>query len=69
VVDIDWPVEFGTWLDRLETDARAGDARARTVLVFVARALDQLRNLAEPPARESETATLRWVRQSGRYPL
>jgi hypothetical protein len=69
MVDIDWPVEFGTWLDRLETDARAGDQRARTVLVFVARALDQLRNLPEPPARESETATLRWVRQSRRYPL
>ncbi len=38
-MDIDWPVEFGTWLDRLETDARAGDERAtsgaRTVLVFV----------------------------------
>jgi hypothetical protein len=69
MVDIDWPVEFVAWLDRLETDARAGDQRARTVLVFVARALDQLRNLPEPPARESETATLRWVRQSRRYPL
>ena len=68
-MDIDWPVEFGTWLDRLETDARAGDERARTVLVFVARALDQLRNLPEPPRRESETAKLRWVRQSRRYPL
>jgi hypothetical protein len=42
-----------------KTDARAGDERARTVLVFVARALDQLRNLPEPPRRESETATLR----------
>jgi hypothetical protein len=69
VGDIDWPVEFGTWLDRLETDARAGDERARTVLVFVARALDQLRDLPEPPRQESETATLRWVRQSRRYPL
>jgi hypothetical protein len=39
-VDIDWPAEFGTWLDRLETEARAGDERSRTVLVFVARALD-----------------------------
>jgi hypothetical protein len=69
MVDIDWPVEFGTWLDRLETDARTGDERARTVLVFVARALDRLRNLTEPPRQESETATLRWVRQSRRYPL
>ena len=39
------------------------------MLVFVARALDQLRNLPEPPRRESETATLRWVRQSRRHPL
>lgn len=68
-MDIDWPVEFGTWLDRLETDARAGDERARSVLVFVARALDQLRNLRESPDRDGETATLRWVRQSRRYPL
>jgi hypothetical protein len=39
------------------------------LLAFTARALDQLRNLAEPPAEEAETATLRWVRQSRRYPL
>ena len=50
-------------------DARSGDERARTVLVFVARALDQLRNLPGPPNRASETATLRWVRQPRRYPL
>lgn len=66
--------------DRLASGVRdvAGPARdrsprrrraSRTVLVFVARALDQLRNLSEPPRRESETATLRWVRQSRRYPL
>ncbi len=47
------------WLDRLETDARAGDERARTVLAFAARALDQLRNLRESPDRDAETATLR----------
>jgi hypothetical protein len=52
-----------------EADARGGDSHARTILVYVARALDQLRNLPEPPARDSETATLRWVRQSRRYPL
>jgi hypothetical protein len=39
------------------------------VLVFVARALDQLRSITEPPRRECEAATLRWVRQSRRYPL
>ncbi|GIH25217.1 hypothetical protein Aph01nite_35270 [Acrocarpospora phusangensis] len=68
-MDIDWPADFGTWLDRLEADARAGDGHARLMLVFTARALDQLRNLSEPPDREEETATLRWVRQSRRYPL
>ena len=68
-VDIDWPADFGRWLDRLEADARSGDERARTILVFVARALDQLRHLPEPPGRDNETATLRWVRQSRRYPL
>jgi hypothetical protein len=68
-VDIDWPAEFGRWLDRLEDEARSGDQRSRVLLAFTARALDQLRNLAEPPAEEAETATLRWVRQSRRYPL
>jgi hypothetical protein len=68
-VEIYWPETFGTWLDRLETNARAGDQRARTILAYTARALDQLRNLPEPPTRDSETATLRWVRQSRRYPL
>jgi hypothetical protein len=58
-VDIYWPEAFGVWLDRLETDARAGDRRARAILVYAARALDQLRNLPEAPARDSETATLR----------
>lgn len=58
-----WPEAFGVWLDRLEADARAGDSHVRTVLTYVARALDQLRNLPEPPAIDNETATLRWVRQ------
>jgi hypothetical protein len=68
-VDIDWPADFGVWLDRLEASAASGDQHARATLVFVARALDQLRKLAEPPGRANETATLRWVRQSRRYPL
>ncbi|WP_327587566.1 hypothetical protein OHA25_11570 [Nonomuraea sp. NBC_00507] len=58
-MDIDWPAEFGAWLDRLEEEARAGDRRSRLLLVFTARALDQLRNLTEPPAPNAETATLR----------
>ena len=39
------------------------------MLVFVARAVDQLRRLPVPPDRGGETATLRWVRQSRRHPL
>jgi hypothetical protein len=69
LVDIDWPEDFGRWLDRLEGEARSGDERSRLILTFTARALDQLRNLTDPPALEEETATLRWVRQSRRYQL
>lgn len=68
-MDIDWPAEFGRWLDRVENDARSGDERSRLILVYTARALDQLRNLPGPPSREDETATLRQVRQSRRYQL
>lgn len=68
-MDIDWPAEFGNWLDQLEERAREGDALARTTLALAARALDQLRNLTEVPTRENETATLKWVRQSRRYLL
>ena len=68
-MDIDWPAEFGLWLDRLEGEAAAGDQRSRAVLAFAARALEQLRNLADPPSEQTATATLRPVRQSGRYPL
>ena len=68
-MDIDWPTEFGRWLDRLEAEARSSDQRARTILTFAARALDQLRNLTEPPTEETEAATLQHVRQSRRYQL
>ena len=68
-MDIDWPVDFGRWLDRVEDEARSGDERSRTILTFAARALDQLRNLADAPDEAVETATLRWVRQSRRYRL
>jgi hypothetical protein len=49
--------------------ARGGDQRSRTILALVVRALDQLRNLADPPSEAEETATLRRVRQSRRYLL
>jgi hypothetical protein len=68
-MDIDWPAEFGRWLDRIEEHAQSGDQRSRAILAFTVRALDQLRNLTEPPDEAGETATLRQVRQSRRYPL
>lgn len=68
-MDIDWPAEFGRWLDRVEDDARSGNERSRLILAYTARALDQLRNLPGPPSEEDETATLRQVRQSRRYQL
>jgi hypothetical protein len=46
-----------------------GDARSRLLLTFTARALDQLRKLADPPTDDTETATLRRVRQSRRCEL
>src|SRR5262245_47438808 len=60
-VDGDFPAEFGAWLDRLEATAREGDDHARTMLVFIVRALNHLRGLDEAPARDEETAGLRWV--------
>lgn len=68
-MDIDWPADFGRWLDRLEAGARSDDSRSRTVLTLAARALGQLRELAGPPDDSAEMATLRKVRQSRRYQL
>jgi hypothetical protein len=68
-VQIDWPAEFGTWLDGVETRADKGDAHAQQVLILVTAALKRLQDLEEPPTRDTETATLRWIRQSKRYPL
>lgn len=68
-MDVDFPADFGVWLDRMEATARNGDDRARTTLAFVVRALRHLRELDEAPTRDEETAGLRWVRQSRRYPL
>lgn len=68
-MDVEWPAQFGSWLDRLETDAKNGDQRARVTLVYAIRAVEQLRRLPGPPSRDQESATLKWVRQSRRYPL
>ncbi|WP_206686121.1 hypothetical protein [Kribbella qitaiheensis] len=53
----------------METRADKGDAHAQQVLILVTAALKRLQDLDEPPTRDMETATLRWIRQSKRYPL
>jgi hypothetical protein len=69
LVEIDWPKQFGDWLDRVDADADRGDAHARLVRRYVAEALTLLRELPHAPTREAESADLRWVRQSRRYEL
>lgn len=66
---IDWPSDFGDWLDRLDADARSGDAHAREVRRWVLAALAGLQDLTETPEREEETASLKWVRQSRHFPI
>lgn len=61
-MQIDWPADFGVWLDNLENRADRGDSRAKQVLILVTAALKHLQELDRPPTRETETATLRWVR-------
>ena len=58
-VDIDWPADFGGWLDKLDTRSKNGDEGSTRLLVLVAAALAHLRNLTEPPTRDTETATLK----------
>jgi len=38
-VEIDWPKQFGDWLDRVEADANGGDARAKLIRKYVVVAL------------------------------
>lgn len=64
---IDWPADFDRWYDNIEQRAKAGDAHAKQVLLMVTTALKHLQDLSEPPS--DETATLKRVRQSKRYPL
>ena len=68
-VQIDWPASFGDWLDDLDVKAQKGDGHARQVLILVTAALKHLEDLHEPPTSDTETATLKMVRQSKRYPL
>jgi hypothetical protein len=68
-VEIDWPKQFGDWLDRVEADADKGEVRAALIRKYIAEALAVLRKLPCAPTRETETADLKWVRQSRRYQL
>lgn len=69
VVQIDWPASFGDWLDDLDAKAGRGDDHAKQVFILAAAALKHLQDLTEPPTRDTETATLKSVRQSRRYPI
>jgi hypothetical protein len=68
-VIVDGPEQFWAYVDRLESDARSGDQRARLVLGYLVDELAVLQELAEAPTRAEENLDLKWVRQSGRYPL
>jgi len=68
-MQIDWPADFDAWLDDLEARVEKGEAHAKQILILVTAALKHLQELKEPPTRDTETATLRWIRQSKRYPL
>lgn len=66
---IDWPSDFGDWLDRLDARAAAGDDHAQSTQDYVIAALNALQALKRTPSREDETPGLKWVRQSRRYPV
>lgn len=66
---VDGPEQFWAYVDRLEAEARAGDQRARLALTYLVDELAVLQELDGPPSRAEESADLKWVRQSGRYPL
>nr|VTP01811.1 hypothetical protein BIN_B_04211 [Mycobacterium riyadhense] len=63
---VDWPAEFGDWLDRLESDAET-DAIASRRLDYITAQLQVLNELTGIP--EEESATLKRVRQSKRHPV
>lgn len=68
-MEIDWPKQFGDWLDRIDADADRGDSYARLTRKYVAEALTVLRELPEPPNEDTETGDLKRVRQRRRYEL
>lgn len=57
--------QFKRWVDGLVSRAKAGDAVALAMARHVLDELNYVRALEGEP--EEDTATLKWVRQSGRY--
>jgi hypothetical protein len=57
------------WLRDLKARAAKGDERAKQAVRLVSAELAVLQELKEVPTPDTETAALRWVRQSKRYPL
>jgi hypothetical protein len=66
-VRIHYPDEFSRWLAGLAEAEAAGDALAALRRRLVASELAVLSALTEPPAADSETGELKWVRQRRRY--
>ncbi len=64
---IDLHESFGRFWDRLEVAAGKGNARARAELDFLLAELSVLADLKREP--EEESATLKRVRQSRRFPV
>lgn len=67
VVLIDWTAEFDGWLDRLESAAAQGGRIAGLQLDYIDAQLEVLEELTGEPAEE--TAVLRRVRQSRKFPV
>lgn len=63
-MNIDWSREFDRQLDRLEADHTAEGQRAFQLLTFM---LKRLQDLPQQPSED--TATIKRVRQSGKYPV
>jgi len=64
---IDWPAAFDRLLDGLERLVADGDPDAAVTLDLITAQLSILQDLAAQPTYD--TATLKRVRQSGRYPV
>jgi hypothetical protein len=61
---LDWSAEFDRWLDRVVDKVDRGDAHAQLVLGLVTAESEVLQELSAMP--DTETPTLRRVRQSGK---